>query len=221
MKRLAEGLWTHSAPFSVLGAEMGTRMTVLSVGDDLVLCSPTPMDDALASEIEGLGRVRWIVAPCLFHHLYVGAAKERWPDAEVLTAPGLTEKVKSVPSDRVLDGPLPEWSGTLDARLIGGMPKLNEIALLHRPSETLVLTDFLFHLTEGGWWTRTFLSMAGAFGGPRQSKLMRSMVKDREATRESRDALLDWDYDALVVSHGQILERGGKDALKQASAWLD
>lgn len=222
MKRINEGLWTHAAPLSLLGAELGTRMTVLDSGQGLVLYSPTPIDDALAEQIESEGEVRWIVAPSLFHHLFAKAAKARWPEARLLAAPGLDAKVRELGSDGELGPEAPdEWGDGIATHPIGGMPKLNEVALLHRPSRTLVVADFLFNVVEAGWWTRTFLGLTGGYGGPRQSRVLRSSVKDREATKRSRDVLLDWDFDTVTMCHGSVIETGGKDALASASAWLE
>lgn len=222
MKPLADGVFTRAAPLALLGAEMGTRMTVLQVGDGLILYSPVKVDDALAAEIDQLGEVRWIVAPNLFHHLYARRAKERWPDAELLVAPGLLEKSQRLTGGQVLDAASPPeaWRGVVDVHLVGGMPKLNELVLYHRDARALVVCDFLFNLNEGGGWTRTFLSIMGAYGGPRQSRLLRSVMRDKDAVRASRDIMLGWDFDALSLTHGDTLEAGGKDALASASAWL-
>ena len=38
--------------------------------------------------------------------------------------------------------------------------------------------------------------------------------------RASLDRILAWDFDRVVVTHGDVLESGGKQALRQAFSWL-
>jgi hypothetical protein len=46
-------------------------------------------------------------------------------------------------------------------------------------------------------------------------------VRDRRATREALDRVLAWDFDRVTVTHGEVLESGGHEALRRAWAWLD
>jgi len=222
MESIGEEIWTEAQPLTLGGAEFGTRMTVIRVGDELVLHSPVRIDDALAEELDGLGRVRWIVAPNTFHHLFAGRAKARWPDADVLVAPGVEKKQKKLEVTGAMPDATPAaWSGVLETHTVGGQPSVNETVLYHAPSRTLVLTDFLFNFNErGGWWTRAVLSMAGAMGGPKQSRLLRFVSKDRAAVKASRDRMLEWDFERATVCHGDLIESDAKDAIAHATAWL-
>jgi hypothetical protein len=214
----AHDVFSLGRPFHILGADLRTRMTVLRHEGDLLLHSPVPLDDALAAELDALGTVRWIVAPNDMHHLYAQAAKARYPGAELVATPAAI--AKGVPADRPLTDAAEDWRGWLDTVFVDGMPRLNETALFHRSSGTLVLADFLFNHTDGGWYTRAFLSMAGAHGGPRQSRLLRSLVKDRPAVRRSRDQLLELPIDRITVCHGHVLEDDAREGFAEAAAWL-
>jgi hypothetical protein len=41
-------------------------------------------------------------------------------------------------------------------------------------------------------------------------------VNDRDAFLASIDAVLEHDFDRVIMSHGRVLETGGKDALRAA-----
>lgn len=222
VEKLGDDIWTVGQPLVIGGADLGTRMTVVRIGDELMLHSPVRIDDALAGELDRLGRVRWLVAPCAYHHLFVRRAKERWPDAVVLAVPGVQKKQPKLAIDGMLPDDRPrEWAESLDAIFIAGMPRLDEIAVLHRPSKTLVLTDFLFNIPHlEGWLGRTMLKMAGSYGGPKQTKLLRFLMKDRTAVKASRDAILAWDFDRVSVCHRDVIERGGKDVFARATEWI-
>lgn len=221
MRELTDGVWIEDASFKVGGVDLRGRMTVLTDGDGgLVLHSPTRIDDALAEEVRALGEVRWIVAPNLFHHLFANRTKDRWPNARLLAAPGLREKVPELKVDAVLDVAPPEWDGAIAIEPIAGMPKLNEVALIHRASRTLVVGDFVFNMVSGDWWTRSCLRLVGSFGPTRQTRVVRFAMKDEAAVHRSAEALLAHDFDALVMCHGDALASGGREALRGACAWL-
>ena len=46
------------------------------------------------------------------------------------------------------------------------------------------------------------------------------MVKDKDALRAWRDRVLQWDFDRVVPCHGQVLESGGREALRDGFSWL-
>ena len=59
---------------------------------------------------------------------------------------------------------------------------------------------------------------AHSYFGP--SRLARSMIKDRAALRASVDRILAWDFDRVVVTHGDLVETGGREALRASFAFL-
>jgi len=224
LESLGEGIWTAAAPFSLMGAAFGTRMTVVRLADGgVALISPIELDDALAAEIDAIGPVRAIVAPNAFHHLYVGAALRRHPEAGCFVAPGTQEKLGAdVASCSILgDEAEPLWSEVLDQVSVGGVPMTNEVVFFHRPSKTVVLTDLCFHFEPPpGGWTGFFLRLAGGHGGLKVSRLMRFSMKDRAAVRASLERILEWDFENLVVTHGANLRGGAKEAFRAATADL-
>jgi hypothetical protein len=46
------------------------------------------------------------------------------------------------------------------------------------------------------------------------------LIRDRRAARQSLVRILGWDFDRIVVAHGDVLERGGREALRQGYSWL-
>jgi hypothetical protein len=60
----------------------------------------------------------------------------------------------------------------------------------------------------------------GAYGRFGPTRLLRTLVRDRPALRASVEKILAWDFERVVVTHGEVLERGGRDALRAGFAWL-
>jgi hypothetical protein len=110
----------------------------------------------------------------------------------------------------------------LDQALVQGAPSLNEVVFLHRPSRTLLCLDLCFHVRPPrNLVTQLFMRLNGAWDRFGPSRIFRyAIVKDRRALRASLDRVLAWDFDRVSVAHGDVLERGGRDALRQGFAWL-
>jgi hypothetical protein len=228
LNQLAPDLWVADQPLSVLGIQLGTRMTVVRLGSSgLFIHAPIPLTPALQRELDDLGPVQAVVAPNAMHHLYIGDYMKAYPQAQFFTAEGVAKKRPELRFNGVL-GDRPEflWGSDLDQLPIRGCPKLSEVAFLHRASRTLIVSDWLFNFSSRAsgphrsLLTRFYLRLTGAWGGPRQSRLLRAVITDKEAARASTERLLAWDFDRIIVCHGDILETGGHTALREATAWL-
>jgi len=217
----APGLWTVDQDLRILGAQLGSRASILRLSDGrLALHSAVPFTEEDAAAIDALGEVALIIAPNLFHHLSLAAAAARWPQAQVVGAPGLAEKVRGLPSM----APLPS-SGTLapglEVKAVGGMSKVGEHVFFHPESGSLLITDLCFHFVEvDHWWTRTFMGLNNAYGRLTLSRLGRTMIDDKGALRQGVDAVLAWPFERIGLCHGRPIEKDGRARLTEAFAWL-
>jgi hypothetical protein len=46
------------------------------------------------------------------------------------------------------------------------------------------------------------------------------MIRDRAAARASLATILSWEFDRVIVTHGEVLERGGPAAMRSGFAYL-
>ena len=221
LKRLDSNLFVADHDFSLLGANIGTRTSVIQLSEGgLWIHSPGPMEAELADEIDALGEVRYLVAPNDFHHLYIGDYVQRWPSARCYAAPGLSLKRKDLAFHAELsDEPDPGWAADLDQVWIGGAPKVNEVVFLHKSSRTLLLVDLVFNMRSKNLLESLFLRINGSVGLG-TSRLMRFMLKDLEATRASVQRTMEWDFDRVIMAHGEILEQDAKSSLRASFDWL-
>ena len=223
MQQLDTDVWIADSPLRFLGLEVGARMTVLRLpGPKLLLHSPVAPSKELAREVEALGPVAYLVAPNRFHHLFVGDWQQAFPEARVYVAPGLDAKRPDLEIAGVLgDAPEPEWAAELDQVLVGGFPLANEVVFFHRPSRTLVLTDIAFNIGPGSPLpTRVVFRLAQGYGSLTPSLLERLLARDRPAFRRSLERILEWPFERVVVSHGDVVESGGREQLERGYAWL-
>ena len=100
---------------------------------------------------------------------------------------------------------------------------MHETVFLHRPSRTLIATDLVFNQRSddfsGG--VRWLMRLNGAVDRFGPTRLFRHVFTgDRRALAQSLEPVFAWDFDRVIMSHGHILETGGKQALQAAFAWL-
>ena len=219
---LADDIWVRDDPMKLAGLfELGHRMTVIRWGEgQLLVHSPVRFSVDLATELARLGQVRYLIAPSTFHDLYLKQWLKAYPAATFLAAEGFAR------SHGAYHGLLPgDWPSELGEDVgmakIEGMPSVNEVLLCHRPSRSLIVADFVFNLDRDcSFPTTALLKLSGVYRTVGPSKLYRSCIKDAALTRRSVDEILGWDFDRVVVSHGDVVETDGVERIRAAYAWL-
>lgn len=223
LNAVADGVWEICDELRMpMFVRFPIRMTVLRAESGrLVLISPIRLDDTLVAAIDQLGEVEHIVAPNLMHHLFASAARERWPRARLWGAPGLKKKRSDLSFHSFLA------AGALVPGLavfpLAGAPAVEEHAFLHHASRTLVVTDLVFNVRAApNFMTRwVFKWVSGTYGRLAPSRLWKRFAKDRTALKQSLAAVLDADFDRLVVAHGDVVQEGAQGSLRAAlSAFL-
>jgi hypothetical protein len=219
---LDRDLWVAPRPLPLWLGDVGTRMSVMRLRDGgLLLHSPVALDPPLREAVDRIGPVRFVVGPNRMHHFYLRDWAEAYPDALLWGAPGLPEKRRDLRFEGVLDDAAPGFAGEVETRLVEGAPALSEVAFLHRPTRTLLLADLAFNVTRGPRnRARLFHWLVGATGRFGPHRIARATIRDRRAARRSIDAILAWDFDRVVVPHGDVLETGGRTAMEAAFAFL-
>ncbi len=223
MRDLADNLWVVERPQRFYGLEVGTRMTVMRLADgSLLLHSPVALDAQLRAALDALGTVRFVVAPNRFHHLYAGEALRAYPQARLWVAPGVDTKRPDLKFVAVLTDDAPaEWSAEVAQTFFRGRPFENEVTFFHRPSRTLILCDLAFNFgPRTPALTRLVTTLVGGYGRFGPSRIDPLFVRDRAAARQSLERILSWDFDRVIVAHGDVVESGGHAALRAGYAWL-
>lgn len=205
------------------GVRFSCRSTAVTMSSgDVWLHSPGPLDDESAAALETHGPVRHIVAPNCFHHLFARRAKERFPEATLWAPQALHLKKPDAGFDATLEDAQHVFEPEFDQVIVQASPKMAEAVFFHRASGTLIATDLVLNLNRvDHWWTRMFLKTFRAYPGLKQSRLWRSMTRDREAVKSAVDRILQWPIERIVMAHGDIIEGAGCDEqLADALSWM-
>lgn len=101
--------------------------------------------------------------------------------------------------------------GQIDQVLVEGTRIMREVAMFHRASRTLILVDLIENFTDatphtGGalkFWFRYVLRM---WNNPRPAPEYRMGWSDRAAAAQSLRRILAWDFERIVIAHGDLIE---------------
>lgn len=222
--RLDEGLFIAAAPHTMMGLHLGSRMTAVRLRDGTILLhSPVRLTPSLREAVDRLGTVSEIVAPSLYHHVYVTEWAAIHPEACVVAAPGLERKRRDLRIGDTIDAakPRPSWEGTLVPVTIEGC-MLGETMFVHTPTRTVVSADLMENFaTSEHLPTRLYLKAAGIHGKIGWAYPLRALYRDRAAAKRSFEQLLEHDFERAIIAHGEIVASGAKDAVRQTYAgWV-
>jgi hypothetical protein len=223
LNEFAPDVWEYNPPLRVIGIEMGHRMTVVRLADgSLWVHSPVAWTLELDAEIRALGVARRFVAPSRMHDGFWPSWFEHFKYAEFAAAPGVVKEHPELPFSAKLGDERPGVpGGELQARLMRGMPLVNEVVFLHAPSRTLIVADLMFNLDPPDFRSRLLLRLNGALGRPTPSRMFRMAIRERAAFRESLDEVLLWDFERVIVGHGENIAFGGRSVLREAFSFLE
>ena len=206
MQKLGEKLWIFDTPFKLFGADFGNRMTVAQLpNNSLFVHSPVALNLKIYAELSTLGSISTIVTPNCFHGLFIDDWLDAFPNAEYFAPANVKAPTRAAPN-LINEKSLARWAPDIKAIRVEGIPKLSEYAFFHEPSKSLILTDLAFNIgTHVSLWSKLFFSLNGAYRKFGPSRLLRSMIEDHVALKDSLSEILAWDFQHIVVSHGQVV----------------
>jgi hypothetical protein len=224
VKPIAPDLWVVETPLRFRGIEVGRRMTVVRLASgSLLIHSPAPLSVELREALGQLGEVHCVVPASSMHgHLFMEEYQAAYPAAKLFSAPGLDRKRKDLAFAGLLgSAPDPAWSQDLDQAAVLGHRFVTEIAFLHRSSGTLIVGDLCFRIGESAPRPMRAIARAtGAYDQARPTPMFRLGLRNRRAARRSLDRILSWDFDRIILGHGEPIDAAGHSSLRDAYAWL-
>lgn len=216
-------IWLYRYPVSYLGTEFDARMTVIRLNDGkLMLHSPCAIDNTLKFALSALGPIAYLVAPGTYHYLHIASAQAAFPAAETFICPGVERKCPKLRFDRLLSDLAPEiWRGQVDQVLVRGSRWIWEVAFFHRDTRTLILLDLVENFTDRTpranwalklWWKYVF----HMWNNPKPAPEYQWGWRDKAAARASLRDILKWDFERVVLAHGDLIETSARQKVEQA-----
>jgi hypothetical protein len=225
LRKIDQDIWVAEQPFRYLGLSVGTRMTVIRlINHELAVISPIPVNDAIVNQLDQIGTVRHIIAPNLYHYLFVANFKTIYPNATFWAVPGLEIKKPDLLIDQIIStNTNSTWNGLeyifFDGFMtlgLNGFDALNECVFFHSASRTLILTDTAFHFDESfPLITQLATRVLGGYKSLSPSLLERIATTEKDKVRASVNKVLGWDFERVIMAHGSIVEKNGKEKFKR------
>lgn len=226
---ITDNLWTACQPLRFFGIEIGTRMTVIRLSNgELVIISPIALGASHCPILDALGTVQHIIAPNLFHHLFINKAQALYPKATVWGVDGLAKKRPDLKIDALVNQP-GSFADELDYQPIKGFASIfpqgivlaNETVFCHRPSRTLILTDTSYNFDQNSSLIIQLAARAlGGYNKLQPSRLEKLGTRDKQQVAASVRQILTWDFDRVIPAHGGIVETDGKAAFQSGYEWF-
>ena len=230
LRQIDRHLWVAEQPLKFLGLEVGTRMTVIKLSNgSLVIISPIEINSEIQQQLGNIGTVRYIIAPNLFHYLYLAQAQQIYPQAETIAPQGLAAKQPDLKIDRVFTQDPVEFDSELEFVRFEGFqvlipPKvkvINEIVFYHPASKTLIITDSAFNFDRSfPFVTQLAAKVLGSYRELKPYLLDKIASRDKQKLKQSIDKILAWDFQRVIMAHGTIVDREAKAQLSAGYNWL-
>ena len=216
-------IWIKEYPIHYAGTKFNSRMTIIRLSNgNLFIHSPCNIDRATKIAIDKLGQVEFIVAPGSYHYLYVSSAQRAFPKAETFICPGIERKQPNLEFDGFLEErPNPKWSDDFEQVLVHGNKWIKEVAFYHKITRTLILVDLIENFTEQtedvNWtlklWFKVVFRM---WNNPKPAPEYQLGWKDKKAASLALKKILSWDFERIVMAHGDLIEKNAKEVAIRA-----
>ncbi|KAE8152015.1 putative nuclear protein Qri2/Nse4 [Aspergillus avenaceus] len=224
-----------------------TAGQVKMASGSIAVFSPVSLTPEVREVVSGLGgKVKYIAALDLEHHINITPWKEAYPDAEIIAPEGLYEKRKCNPEYK--DAPFQhvfrkdnkdqkiseEFDSEFETEYVYGHPS-RELVFLHKQSRTLIEADILFNLPAREQYSKTGESATSGLMTKIISPLLSTSppatwqkrfvwyvlsTADRQAFKESVRRIDKWDFNRLIPCHGDVVESGAKGVFRTVMEWF-
>ena len=226
LEAFGPNLYVAGGPIvSFFGFPYPTRMAVARLSDgNLWIWSPVALTKELASAVEDLGSVRYIVSPNKIHHLFLSEWIARWPEARLHAPPGLIRKRPDLQFHAELgDQPDPGWAAEIDQVIFHGSLAMEEVAFFHSPSRTAIICDLIQRHPQSSMsgWRGILMRLDGLVGEhgstPRE---WRATFFPRAPARAAREKVLGWRAERLLIAHGECAQTEATSIIADALSWI-
>ena len=231
LREIDKNIWVAEQPFKYLRLDVGTRMTLIClVTGELIVISPVQVDSDTINQLNAIGDVSYIIAPNLYHYLFVSSFKAIYPKAKLWVAPGLESKKSDLPIDKVIsidknsmmfnevEYLLFDGFKVFDLK---GSSLLNECVFFHQESRTLILTDTAFHFDQSfSLTTQLAARLIGSYKKLSPSLLEKFATPEKEKVKQSVQKVLAWDFERVIMAHGSIIESDAKRKFREGYEWF-
>jgi hypothetical protein len=195
--------------------KLPVRTTFVRVGTGNILISPGSV--VSEDELRALSGVTDIVAPSFLHWAGVPRALSVFPRAKVWADAHLQKLHPEVKWTHNLSEATWNHQAELPVIEIKGIPKISEHVFVHKKSRSLIVTDLVFNMTKiSGIGPFIILNLFGTYRRFAVSKFFLKFLEDKKAFEASLGEIFSYDFDNIILSHGENVIGDAKEKLAAA-----
>ena len=221
LKKWDDGIWTlEGDKVHMFTVPFETRAIIVRLSqNNNAMISPIKVNPLRIKEVQSLEPISYLIAPNNFHHLYLNDWKKIYPTATIWGPKRLHKKRKDID---FVEGICPE-SDQIVTEVFKGNNFIDETVFLHIPSKTLIVTDIVQnHLpsNNNSFW-RIIKRLAGILAPNGGAPIdLRLTTRNKALARKSITKILTWDFNKIILGHGQCIKKNGKEYFENAFRWL-
>ncbi|PIE85140.1 hypothetical protein CSA08_03545 [Candidatus Gracilibacteria bacterium] len=214
-----ETLNFYSFPFT-------TRMTIVMLSNgDLWVHSPIRLTPDLKSQVDSLGKVKYLISPNPLHHLFLKEWQKAYPDSLMYG----TKQVIKKRDDLCFDGTLDEMSNTpweedINQLLFTGSFAMQECIFFHKKTNVLIVTDLIENFSPEAlpFFKRQIAKFAGVLApnGKMPIDWCLSFYFRKKEARKHIEKILSWKPKKIILSHGEIIQENAETFLRRSFKWV-
>ncbi|MDA7949207.1 MAG: DUF4336 domain-containing protein [Hyphomicrobiaceae bacterium] len=230
LEAVDKGIWIAEGEcVNFHGFPYPTRCVVVRLNDGpLWVWSPIRLTESLKGEIDRIGKPEYLVSPNKIHHLFLQEWASAYPGATMWGPRSTIAKRKDLSFQAPLtDDPPDAWRSEIDQVWFNGSVAMDEIVFFHRASRTVIMADLSENFSEAflkaHWkpWQRAIARIWRIVEGYGYAPLeWRLSFLNRKATRRTRDAVLGWNPERVIMAHGEWQRSNARAYLERAFAWM-
>ncbi|MEO8700196.1 MAG: hypothetical protein ABI867_09135 [Kofleriaceae bacterium] len=196
------------------GVTIPMRSMLVETAGTKILISPIGTQE----ESRAIGRgLTSVCAPSLLHHKFVQPVLERLQPRDLWGPPGYGDKLPEFERAKLFGRDEWPYYDVLDFAVVYGAPARNEVVFFHKSSRTLYTADLVFNISEPkGFLTPLTFRAMGIHKRFAVARMWKRWVEDKVAFRASIDRIFEWDFDRIVMAHGDIVPTNGRARLEAA-----
>ena len=225
-----ENIWVVEGDcVNFYGFSYPTRSVIIRLENGgLWIWSPISLNGTLKTEIEQLGRPEFLISPNKIHHMFLQDWAAAFPKATLWGPLSTIEKRTDLSFEEPLTNVAPEmWDSELDQAWFDGSFSMDEIVFFHKASRTAILADLSENFGEAflnaHWkkWQRVLARLWGIVEGRGYAPLeWRLSFLNRRATKRTRDRVLAWNPERVIMAHGEWQRSDGRAFLEKSLSWV-
>jgi len=187
-----------------LGVHFTSKTFLIQDDKNIYIISPANFNDETIKYIKDSEKSIRFIAPNNFHNLHLKTMFKHFPNAHFY-GPKRSQKQSGVQLEKT---ELLASTETLVPVFIQGHELLSETCFLHKPSESLIITDLFFNMHHKmNIQTSMAMRLVGTYHKFGMSRMLKKAINDKKLFKTSLLELEKLSFKKVLLNHGDSVSK--------------